>query len=225
MKAVGAFDAGARMNAADLTGKVFFRFTVQERLPNTSQGRNQWLCRCLCGNLRAVLGSNLRRGQHKSCGCLRHDTRNVTNLKHGRCKDSTYRSWSRMFERCCQPHHKSFGHYGGRGIAVCERWRSSFLNFVADMGNRPTGMTLEREDVNGDYSPENCRWATAQEQAVNKRNTPRLTAFGETKALILWARDPRCSITYASLRKRLRAGLAVEEAISKEAVAPWGHNK
>lgn len=213
------------MKAADLIGKVFFRFTVLERLPNTAQGRVQWLCRCQCGNSRSVLGTNLRRGQHKSCGCLRHDTRNITNFKHGRCKDSTHRAWGRMLERCYQTHHKSFKHYGGRGIAVCERWRTSFLNFVADMGNRPSGWTLERRDVNGDYSPDNCRWATLQEQALNKRNTPRLTAFGETKPLILWARDARCSITYASLRKRLSVGLAPEEAISKKAVLPWGHSR
>lgn len=208
------------MKAADLIGKVFFRFTVLERLPNTAQGRVQWLCRCQCGNSRSVLGTNLRRGQHKSCGCLRHDTRNITNFKHGRCKDSTYRSWGRMIERCCQPHHKSFKHYGGRGIAVCKRWRLSFLSFAADMGDRPLGMTLERNDVDGNYSPANCRWATPQEQALNKRNTPLLTAFGETKPLILWARDARCSVTYAALRARLRAGLNSDEAVARKAIPP-----
>ena len=103
--------------------------------------------------------------------------------------DRTYRSWAAMIQRCTNPKKDTFHHYGGRGIIVCERWLNSFEDFLHDMGIRPDGMTMDRIDVNGNYEPENCRWATKQEQGANCRNSVFLTHNGKTLTLAQWGRE------------------------------------
>jgi len=100
---------------------------------------------------------------------------------------SIYKTWQGMKERCSNPGHKDYHNYGGRGIKVCDRWLESFENFYADMGDKPQGMTLDRIEVNGNYEPNNCRWASHTEQGQNRRNNVRLTYNGETKTLRQWA--------------------------------------
>lgn len=150
------------------------------------------------------------------CACLKHTVwqRNPTpNIKHGRRRTKTYRVWSRMKERCIRPGHKSWSDYGGRGIKVCAAWLR-FEPFLADMGEVPQGMTLDRIDTDGDYCPENCRWATMKEQARNRRSNHLLTMDGETKTLMEWSEDPRCHVSRDALNKRIRYGWDTRRAIT-----------
>jgi hypothetical protein len=138
-----------------------------------------------------------------------------TNTKHGMRASKEYVTWESMRARCSRQSVDSFPSYGGRGISVCKRWDESFEAFFADMGPKPThGHSIDRIDTNGDYEPGNCRWATASEQAKNRRNSIALTAFGERKPLLDWLQDPRCVVPETALRKRVSMGFAHEDAIA-----------
>lgn len=160
--------------AVDHAGKTFGFWTVKERAKSTTKGGAAWLCVCVCGGEKVVPAESLVRGKSKSCGCKSDEMRSVNNTKHGHTRfdgytSGTYRSWHAMRQRCTRVKHKQYADYGGRGISVCERW-SSFENFLADMGERPDGMTLDRwPDTNGNYEPGNCRWATNSQQSLNQR--------------------------------------------------------
>jgi len=157
--------------AVELAGRKFSRLTVVERVCSTHEGRVQWRCVCECGASSIATGKNLQSGNTKSCGCLQREARSKAtqaNVKHGMCGTPTYRTWASMLERCNSPKARGYENYGGRGIHVCERWKE-FDAFRTDMGDRPCGRTLDRIDVNGNYEPGNCRWATAKQQSRNTR--------------------------------------------------------
>lgn len=152
----------------NLVGKQFGRLKVL-RYSHTSRTREAfWLVLCgYCGKKKAVRGSSLRKGSTKSCGCQR-----ILSLKKPGRRTSTYRSWCAMRTRCTNPNQLGWKNYGGRGIKVCKRWsgKSGFDNFIADMGPRPVGTTLDRyPNGDGNYEPGNCRWATNSQQANNRR--------------------------------------------------------
>lgn len=125
-----------------------------------------------------------------------------------------YRAYRGMINRCYNPNQKSYKDYGGRGVFVCERWlgKDGFKNFLSDMGDRPEDVTLDRKDNNGPYSPENCRWATRDEQAKNKRNNRWITANGKTQHLAQWAKELGCNS--AAILYRLRKGMSEQDAVT-----------
>ncbi len=128
-------------------------------------------------------------------------------------KSREYRSWQMMKHRCHNPRYTQFRDYGGRGIAVCPRWRDSFEDFLADMGPRPVGTSIDRIDKNGNYEPSNCRWATEQEQKRNTRRNVLMTFNGKTQCLTDWAAES--GIPYKTLEARRRYGWTDERALTQ----------
>lgn len=185
----------------DLIGQTFGRLTVFGRAPRR-KNHAYWLCRCACGREKEVYGSDLRHGKTKSCGCLAR--------KHGESKSPTYLSWVGMRRRCIREDRPHWGDYGGRGIRICDRWES-YENFVADMGERPAGCTLDRIDNDGDYEPSNCRWATPSEQSRNRRSNRPITVDGETRTIVEWSE--LSGVHRSTIWRRLKRGWAPREAV------------
>ena len=177
----------------DLIGKRFGRLTVlsfdhMKKVKNSHRTKSYWLCQCDCGNKKVVRSDCLTTGNTKSCGCLNKDRSN--QITHGMSRTKLYHVYYGIIERCYNEKCDSYKHYGGRGIRVCEEWRNDFLMFNAwaKESGYEEGLTIEREDVNGNYEPSNCKWITQAEQANNTRCTVLLTHEGKTMNLNQWAK-------------------------------------
>lgn len=195
----------------DLTGRRYGRLTVLS-WSHTTRRRAFWQCRCNCGKMTVVPGGHLKNGHTKSCGCLKRER----DARRYRVRPE-YSSWHNMNQRCYNKNLEGYQDYGAKGVAVCDRWRGrgGFMNFLDDMGRRPSPQhSLDRyPDVTGHYCPENCRWATLAEQARNRRVT-RLVAFaGKTMVLKDWATE--LGIPYTTLRNRLNRGMSPEQAFKR----------
>lgn len=185
----------------DLSGQKFGRLTA---INAVSWGPTSWLCRCDCGTEITIKQGNLRNGHTQSCGCLKKE--NTPNLIHGhtsaRKASRTFRAYANAKTRCFNPNNDHFCNYGGRGIVMCTRWRDSFSAFLQDMGECPQGQTLERDNVNGNYEPGNCRWASSAEQARNKRNNILVDLDGKTMVLKDFAKAK--GVEYHSLHSLMK---------------------
>lgn len=174
-------------------------------------------CQCSCGGKTEVSKAALRRNT-LSCGCLRQRLLDTgMQLRHGQTKTRAYRSWGTMLQRCYNPKNLKYPSYGGRGIVVCDRWLN-FDAFLADMGQPPVGATLDRRDNSGPYELSNCRWATATEQARNRRSNKLISFRNETRCLAEWG--DVLGFKPATLLTRLdRLGWSIEKAFTTPLLA------
>lgn len=168
-----------------LVGNRYGRLVVLSLDESNKKGRTKWICVCDCGNKTSVYWANLTGGHTKSCGCLQKDRVRELFTTHGNGKHNDnspeYRAWIAIKSRCYNPLSNGYENYGGRGIKMCDRWKDSFENFLADMGRRPSNKhSIDRHpNQNGDYEPFNCRWATDIEQVLNRRSTVWVVYNGE----------------------------------------------
>ena len=206
---------GDDFNYLKLTGDFFYVKKAKSTYANFT---------CECGKIKSLPVSSVVRGIFKSCGCKKIELLSKigsTQIKHG-CnrrgnKHPIYNSWNGMISRCYNIKRESYKDYGARGIIICEEWKHNFSEFFKwSLDNGwANGLSIERNNVNGNYEPSNCSWKTNAEQQNNKRRTMYITAFKETKSIEDWLDDSRCSITKSGLRKRLRNWSNAELAISK----------
>lgn len=205
-------------------GKQFGRWTVIAEAEKTACRRRNVSCRCTCGKTKVVQLNNLRNGTSLSCGCLRGEQAAKRETIHGQAsvksETTEYRIWKGIITRCTNPNRPEYPRYGGRGIKVCDRWRT-FANFFADMGRRPSKKhSLDRIDNDGDYQPSNCRWATASEQGLNTRRTIFLEHKGKRLSLAEWA--SLLNLSPYRLQRRFHAGWPVEKILANPTI-PFPH--
>lgn len=204
----------------DLTGHPPFGRLTVVRYDGSIDGNAQWLCRCECGSECSVAASELTRRTRvstKSCGCHMREKARQIHTTHGQTLTPTYQSWRRMLQRCYRQKARGYHRYGGRGITVCERWRTSFEAFFADMGEKPSGhrISIERLNNDGNYEQGNCVWATPLEQSRNKSTTVRMTFDGRTQCLAAWCQE--LGIAISTIWNRLNRGWSVERALTTPA--------
>ena len=201
----------------DLTGQRFGRLTVLGRAEDgvspRGKHRVRWRCLCNCGNVRVVYGASLKSAKTVSCGCYHKDSKKEQMTSHGGSGTRLYKIWDGMKARCYNPRKNYYPIYGGRGITVCDEWHYSFEAFRnwAMANGYEDGLTIDRIDNNGNYCPENCRWATISQQNNNKSTSHFLTYNGETKTITQWAEAT--GFTFHAILARVSKGMTTEEAL------------
>lgn len=200
----------------DRTGHVYGRLTVigrdESAGPATNGKRTKWLCKCSCGAPKIATGHDLAAGHTRSCGCVRKEELADRARTHGMTRTPTYRSWQAAKERCHNPNASNYSAYGGSGIEMCDRWRNSFECFLEDMGERPSGMTLDRLDQCKGYEPGNVQWATTEEQSIN-RGTTKLHRWRGGWMTTRQIADAE-TIPFNSLRKIIRQHRTIQSAVA-----------
>lgn len=203
-------DCSLSHNRQDLKGERFGRLLVYE-FHESRRMMPYWHCLCDCGQHLSVVSSALMRGHTRSCGCLMRETTREMSTTHGLSEHPLYDAWTNMKQRCFNTSHQSFHRYGARGITICDRWLS-FDKFVEDMlPEWQKGLTLERENTNGNYEPDNCVWATRSIQSRNKEHTIKVIVRGAIKTLPELADET--GISQHTLWHRWKAGKQGEDLI------------
>lgn len=205
----------------DITGQKFNRLTVLEFAgykEMKSGRRTLWKCQCDCGNIVYATGNALQRNNTKSCGCLKLEAVKqnwIKNTRHGMSHSRLYDIWHGIKFRCMNEKSYEYDTYGGRGITICDEWKNDFSKFMewALSNGYSDDLSIDRIDVNGNYCPENCRWATLSEQARNKRDSRYLTAFGKTQTLADWADE--YNMIPETISYRLSHGYTLERALTE----------
>ena len=197
----------------DLTGKRFGRLVVMKRVKNSKSGRARWLCQCDCGNQKEIVGTNLTFCGTKSCGCILKEKKTEEKTIHGETGIRLYKIWLNMKNRCYNSKTQSFQYYGGKNIKVCKEWKNNYTEFRnwALQNGYNNDLSIDRVDVKGDYTPDNCRWVSMKAQQNNRSNNHIITCRGITKTLKQW-----CEVTglnYSTVSMRLLKGWEVENAL------------
>jgi hypothetical protein len=199
-----------------VSGQRFGRLTVigpgDPRISPRGVITARVICLCDCGNEVTLAKGHLESGNTKSCGCFKRDKAPSIRRTHGQKHTQIYNIWVMMRQRCYNPKNAMYKWYGARGIYVCDRWLNSFENFLKDMGHKPPGLSLERRDNDGPYSPDNCRWATTYEQAANRRKNVWVEFQGEQ--MIMSEAIRRSGLPASAVWSRLRDGWTVERALT-----------
>jgi hypothetical protein len=197
-----------------MIGKVFNSWTVLERAENDKKNNARFLCRCICGKEKVVYKQSLVNGNSKSCGCKNYKNLRKTPIRHGMTGTPIYTAWTHMRLRCLNPKDRNYKNYGGRGIKICSEW-DSFENFCEWSINNgyKEGLSIDRINNDGNYEPDNCRWATSETQQNNRRVTRYITINGVTKSLSEWAKET--GIPRSTIYSRLVKNYPPEEIIRK----------
>lgn len=191
-------------------GKTFARLTIVSLAHKNSHGERFVLCRCTCGTEKIISLSEVKRGSTVSCGCYRLEVGQKNRTKHGLDGLKSTAIWRQMHKRCYREDHWAYRWYGARGIYVDERWHT-LSNFIADMGEKPEGLSLDRIDNNGPYGPGNCRWASRTDQSRNTRSNRKIEINGETRILTDWVRIT--GVAYSTFYYRVRSGMSPADAL------------
>lgn len=202
----------------DLRNNQYGRLTVIRPMEYRShKGSIVWECKCACGNMCYVDSGNLISGNTQSCGCYRLERLKTKITKHGMKNKRVYDIWVLMRDRCNNPNSKSYVHYGGRGIKVCDEW-NDFITFYNDMGEPRITDTIERINVNGNYEKSNCIWIPKNKQGRNRTVNKILSYNGVSKCLAEWS--DITGINYYTLHKRLRCGWSIQDTLSIPTLKP-----
>lgn len=205
----------------NLTDQQYGRLIVINRTGKDKWGSILWLCQCECGKTTSITSSSLTSGKTNSCGCLRKELLASKFTTHGHTRgrkySRIYRIWASINQRCNNPNDKDFHHYGGRGITVCQRWRT-FTNFLTDMGKPPANYQIDRINNDGPYCLDNCHWTTRGEQARNKRTNRLLTLNEKTQCITDWCQE--LGIHRSTLSYRLKNKWSIKDALTKPVRKP-----
>lgn len=213
----------------DITGWKMWEYGVAESrwevIKQDPNNKNNWLCKCKCGNnkIKSIYYNDIINGKSLSCGCLRNERVQKSNSTHGESNTRLYSIWLAMRKRCENKNFIEFYNYGGRGISVCNEWKHSFENFRdwSLINGYEENLSIDRIDTNGNYCPENCRWADAITQGNNTRRNNFATFCGETKTVKEWSKI--LNIPYQTLMSRLhKLGWEVEKAFTTPSNKKFG---
>lgn len=209
----------------NISGQKFgMLMVVRDAGTRTKAGKAQFLCRCECGKEKVVTGGNLRSGSSKSCGCDKDKKTAARSLKHGLSSHPSFARYIDMMARCYTESHAEYKNYGGRGISVCDRWRDSVENFILDIGSPPTKLhSIDRRDNDGNYSPNNVRWASKKEQSINRRITKMYTNGGTTMCAADWGR--KLGMTKKGVLDRIKDGWPIDLALTTPAIEKGKHKR
>lgn len=194
----------------NILGERFGRLTVIGRDQNSKYGSSKWICSCDCGEYCSIRGSSLISNSSGSCGCLQIKLVKERSTTHGMKSTQSYATWRGIYNRCNNQNDPGYKYYGGRGIKRCKRW-DKFENFLEDMGEKPSNLSLDRIDNDGDYCKQNCRWATRDEQANNTSRNRIIEVNGEKYTIAQLAR--KIGVNYNTLQHRIYKNKPIDDLI------------